>query len=58
MPQGLFNSPMSKEISYSTKYIQGRLLPDLTAMIKEKLGTKDGWKIIVDPDDAQTLLFY
>lgn len=42
----------------SAKYIQERLLPDLTVAVEKKLGTKDGWKIIVDPDDAQTLLFY
>jgi predicted nucleotidyltransferase component of viral defense system len=40
------------------KYIQEKLLVDLTEVIKSRLKTDQRWKVIIDPDDSQTLLFY
>src|SRR5581483_8676008 len=42
-----------------SKYVQGKMLADLKAGIGEELGTKEGWQIVIDPDDpdAQTLFF-
>lgn len=40
------------------KYIQGDLLKTLGSLIEKKLGGKDGWSLIVDPEEDQTLLFY
>jgi hypothetical protein len=46
------------ELSQScSKYIHGKMLSDLKVDIAIKLGTKQGWKLICDPDDSQTLLF-
>lgn len=40
-------------------YVQSTALPRIAAAIEHALGTKDGWDIILDPDDrdAQTILF-
>lgn len=42
----------------SSKYIQEKLIIDLTNIISSKLKTDKGWKVITDPDDSQTLLFH
>jgi len=41
----------------STKYIQGKMLADLKAIIAAKFGTDKGWQLVCDPDDSQTVLF-
>lgn len=59
MPSKKKQAALLEDISKaSTQYIQSKLLPDLSAAIESKLSTKEGWKVIVDPDDGQTLLFY
>ena len=42
-----------------SKYIQGKLISDLTASITDQLGKQTGWRVLNDPDDVsgQTLLF-
>jgi len=42
-----------------SKYVQNKMLSDLKASIAEKIGTTDGWQIVVDGDDpdGQTLFF-
>lgn len=42
-----------------SKYVQNKMLSDLKASIAEKIGTTDGWQLIVDGDDpdGQTLFF-
>ena len=39
------------------EYIQGPMLRALTASIAAKLGADQKWKLLIDPDDSQTLLF-
>lgn len=40
-------------------YVSDTILPVLTGEVEAALGTKEGWKLILDPDDkdGQTLLF-
>lgn len=40
-------------------YIGTHALPQLTAIIREALGTSDGWEVVLDPEDKdrQTILF-
>jgi predicted nucleotidyltransferase component of viral defense system len=42
-----------------SKYVQNKMLSDLKASIAEKIGTTDGWQLVVDGDDpdGQTLFF-
>jgi predicted nucleotidyltransferase component of viral defense system len=42
----------------SASYIQNKLLNSLTAAIASKLKTDEEWKVAIDPDDSQTLLFH
>lgn len=39
-------------------YIQQTLLSTFHRRIISKLGTEEGWQLVRDPDDTQTLLFY
>ncbi|MBK6708000.1 MAG: nucleotidyl transferase AbiEii/AbiGii toxin family protein [Sphingomonadales bacterium] len=40
-------------------YVESIALPELAIAIERALGTKDGWEVVLDPDDrdAQTILF-
>ena len=40
-------------------YVESIALPELATTIERALGTKDGWEVVLDPDDrdAQTILF-
>lgn len=42
----------------SSKYIQEKLIVDLTRVISSKLKSDESWNIVIDPDDKQTLLFH
>ena len=44
-------------IESCSKYVQGKMLQDLKNNIKAKLETDQKWRVVVDPDDSQTLLF-
>ena len=47
-----------EELSRScSKYIQGQMLSELNSSISAKLTTDQGWQLVCDPDDTQTLLF-
>ncbi len=41
-----------------SRYIQDKLLNDLTEAIRTKLKNNEGWKVVIDEDDSQTLLFH
>lgn len=38
-------------------YVQNKMLNDLRANVAQKLGTTEGWQIVVDSSDGQTLNF-
>jgi Nucleotidyl transferase AbiEii toxin, Type IV TA system len=42
-----------------SKYVQGKMLQDLKSKIATKLGTTEGWQLVIDPEDpdGQTLQF-
>lgn len=59
MPSKKKQNAMLNLISEScTKYVKGELIQELDQLIKSKLPNTEEWKLIVDPDDEQTLLFY
>lgn len=58
----LSNKQLKKYIEdldeHCKKYIQDILLNQLNEVLFKKLGSKKGWKLVIEPDDRQTLLFY
>ncbi len=47
-----------KLIEAAKSYVAETVLPQLKASIAQALGTEDGWRIVLDAADPQTILFY